>query len=139
MSGRGRRKAARRVLGRQGQRTSVEAEEPQYCVVRVATGEAAGLPVLLLHVSEADVADAREQVRQDNAFCLRVLQVLYAFLSALGHDPETFEWSMGNYLELLDLLGMPVALSWTERCDAELTDLLAGAAQHTTEGGSHGR
>ncbi|MEU4950014.1 hypothetical protein [Streptomyces lavendulae] len=103
-------------------------EEPDYSVVRVAAGDCKGLPVLLLHVTDEDVALARATVRAGQPDHTAVLIVVVSFLHSLGVHPADHDWTTGEYLELLDMLGMP-AFEWSPLEDAELSGLLAEAVK----------
>jgi hypothetical protein len=106
-------------------------EEPAYSVVRLAAGEGKGMPVLLLHITDDDVQQARDQVRAGNLGSLPVRRVVVSFLWSLDVDPAGQAWTGGEYVELLEMLGMPV-FEWSPLDDAELTRLLA------KEASSHG-
>ncbi|MGW7440604.1 hypothetical protein [Streptomyces sp. NPDC054849] len=104
----------------------MSAAEPTYSVVRMASGTGKGLPVLLLHVTDDDVAAARAQVRAGNPDHLAVIIVVVSFLHSIGVDPAGHAWSSGEYIELLEMLGMP-PFEWSALDDAELTRLLVEA------------
>lgn len=107
----------------------MSAEEPTYSVVRMAAGEGKGLPVLLLHVTDEDVEAARQQVRAGEPGSLPVLVVVVSFLHSMGVDPAEHDWTSAEYIELLDMLGMPV-FEWSPLEDAELSRLLSEAVSH---------
>ncbi|MCX4780121.1 hypothetical protein [Streptomyces sp. NBC_01264] len=110
----------------------MSADEPTYSVVRMAAGDGKGLPVLLLCVTDDDVAAAREQVRAGNLDHLAVIMIVVSFLHSLGVDPAAHDWSSAEYIGLLEMLGMP-PFEWSPLDDTELTRLLAEAVS------SHGQ
>jgi hypothetical protein len=105
----------------------VSADEPTYSVVRLVAGDGKGLPVLLLHVTDEDVSSAREHVRAGEIGHMSVVIVVVSFLHALGVDPGAQSWTTSDYIELLEMLGMP-PFEWTPLEDAELTRLLTEGA-----------
>ncbi|MFF1413366.1 hypothetical protein ACFVX6_26925 [Streptomyces sp. NPDC058289] len=110
----------------------MSADEPTYSVVRMAAGVGKGLPVLLMHVTDEDVAAAREQVRVGNPDHLAVIIVVVSFLHSLDVDPAAHDWSSAEYIELLEMLGMP-PFEWSPLDDAALTRLLAEAVSSSGE------
>lgn len=110
----------------------MSAEEPTYSVVRLKAGEGKGMPVLLLHVTDDDVQQARDKVRAGELGHVAVLSVVVAFLYSLDVAPDSHAWTAAEYVELLEALGMPV-FEWSPLEDAELTRLL------TEEASRHGQ
>ncbi|MFI1394087.1 hypothetical protein [Streptomyces sp. NPDC020681] len=112
-------------------------EGSTYSVVRIAQGDNKGLPVLLLNVTDDDVETARQRVRDGDIGCMAVLRVVISLLVALGVDPSAYQWSAGEYVELLEMLGMP-PYEWSSAEDVELTGLLAAGMLRSSGGVSDG-
>ncbi len=103
-------------------------DEPTYSVVRIAEGQNRGIPVLLIAVTDEDVAEARECVRAGDLASLPVLAVVVSFLHALDINPAEHDWTPAEYIALLGLLGMPPG-EWSPDDDLELTQLLVEAVK----------
>jgi hypothetical protein len=92
----------------------------------MAAGAGKGLPILLLHVTDEDVDLARRMVKAGEPDSLPVMIVVVSFLHSIDVDPAAHDWTSAEYIELLDMLGMPV-FEWSPLEDAELSRLLVEA------------